>query len=115
MSFRGFANSQVVLAAAMHNVRPRVLIRYVKNAGQSSAVPYACRQERSEFQAARWLVDSAKEIQARARTPDERKFGHALGAEIAAAALDQGGAVAKKLVMHKLCADNRGNLQRAWW
>ena len=115
VSFRGFENSQVVLAAAMHNVRPRVLIRYVKSAGQSSGVPYACRQERSEFQAAKWLVDSANEIKARGRTPRERDFGYALGSEIAAAALDQGGAVAKKHAMHKLCADNRGNIMRAWW
>lgn len=95
---------------AMENIRPQMEVRARRIGGAAYQVPTAVRPERRDSLAIRWLV-----IAARTRPNSEyHSFGAKLAAEIMDAYNNAGGAIKKKLDIHRMAEANKAFAHFRW-
>ncbi len=95
---------------ALKNLYPKVEVRARRVGGASYQVPVEVRGVRKEALAVRWLVDAA-------RARSNKDFGtmmEKLAAEIIDSAKNQGEAIKKKDVMHKMAEANKAFAHFKW-
>jgi len=99
-----------VFLAAMENIRPQMEVKARRIGGAAYQVPTAVRAERRDSLAIRWLI-----IAARARANSEyHSFGAKLAAEVIDAYNNTGGAIKKKLDIHRMAEANKAFAHFRW-
>lgn len=100
----------VAFNSALENIRPQMEVRARRIGGAAYQVPTAVRPERRDSLAIRWLVTAA-----RARSNSEyHSFGAKLAAELIDALNNAGGAVKKKLDIHRMAEANKAFAHFRW-
>jgi small subunit ribosomal protein S7 len=92
---------------AFDQIFPAVEVRPRRVGGSVYQVPTQVRPERARSLALRWLISAAK-------SRPNKTMGQRLGAELLAALEGQGGAIKKKIDMHKMADANRAFSHYAW-
>lgn len=95
---------------AMENLRPQMEVRARRIGGAAYQVPSPVRGVRQDSLAIRWLVAAAR---LRPNT-QYHTFGEKLAAEITDAVNNAGGAVKKKLDMHRMAEANKAFAHFRW-
>lgn len=99
-----------VFEAALKNITPQMEVRSRRVGGAAYQVPMPVRPRRAESLALRWLVGEANK-----RSSKEFKgFAEKLAAEIIDATNQQGGAIQKKLGVHKMADANKAFSHFRW-
>ncbi len=97
------ANPIQVFESAISQITPKVEVRSRRVGGASYQIPTPVRGPRGFSLAVRWLVNEAR------KRPNKEFHTYAdkLAAELIAASKGEGGAVAKKISMHRQAEANR--------
>lgn len=103
-------DSLQLFLTALDNIRPIMEVRARRIGGAAYQVPTAVRAERRDSLAIRWLVAAAR---ARANT-EFHSFAEKLAAELMDAENNLGGAVKKKLDMHRMAEANKAFAHFRW-
>jgi len=99
-----------VFQKALDNVKPSMDVRPRRVGGASYQVPMPVRGDRRESLAIRWLIQAAQ-----ARPNKEyHTFDKKLAAELLAAYKNEGGAVRKKVEIHKIAEANKAFAHFRW-
>jgi small subunit ribosomal protein S7 len=99
-----------VFENALENITPKIEVRSRRIGGAAYQVPTPVKGKRAFALAIRWLV---LESQKRANS-EFHTFAEKLAAEILDAANNQGGAIQKKLTMHKMAEANKAFAHFRW-
>jgi small subunit ribosomal protein S7 len=100
----------IVFTQAIENLKPTMEVRPRRIGGAAYQVPVPVRAERRETLAVRWLIKAAN-----ARPNKEyHTFAQKLAAEISDAAQNTGGAIKKKLDIHRMAEANRAFAHFRW-
>jgi len=100
----------LVFETALENITPKIEVRSRRVGGASYQVPTPVKGKRAFALAIRWLV-----LEAGKRPSSEfHTFAEKLAAEIIDASNSQGGAVQKKLTMHKMAEANKAFAHFRW-
>lgn len=100
----------LVFETALENITPKIEVRSRRVGGAAYQVPTPVKGKRAFALAIRWLV-----IEADKRPNSEfHTFSEKLAAEIIDAASNQGGAIQKKLTMHKMAEANKAFAHFRW-
>ncbi len=103
-------NGIEVFETALENITPKIEVRSRRVGGAAYQVPTPVKGKRAFALAIRWLV-----IEAQKRGNAEyHTFAEKLATEIIDAANNQGGAVQKKLTMHKMAEANKAFAHFRW-
>jgi small subunit ribosomal protein S7 len=95
---------------ALENITPKIEVRSRRVGGAAYQVPTPVKGKRAFALAIRWLV-----LEAQKRPSSEfHTFAEKLAAEIIDAANNQGGAIQKKLTMHKMAEANKAFAHFRW-
>lgn len=99
-----------VLEEVIANVTPAMEVRSRRVGGAAYQVPMPVRPHRGFSLAVRWLVEEAR------KRPNAtyHTFGEKLAAEMMDALKNEGGAVAKKLAMHRTADANKAFAHFRW-
>jgi small subunit ribosomal protein S7 len=100
----------IVLRQAIDNVKPSMEVRSRRVGGAAYQVPMPVKGDRRESLAIRWLIQAA-------RSKPNSQFHHfydKLAAELLDAHKNQGGAMEKKLQIHKMAEANRAFAHFRW-
>lgn len=99
-----------VFEVALENITPKIEVRSRRIGGAAYQVPTPVKGKRAFALAIRWLV-----IESQKRSNSEfHTFAEKLAAEILDAANNQGGAIQKKLTMHKMAEANKAFAHFRW-
>ena len=99
-----------VFDLALENIVPKIEVRSRRVGGAAYQVPTPVKGKRAFALAVRWLV-----IEAHKRPNSEyHTFAEKLAAELMDAASNQGGAIQKKLTMHKMAEANKAFAHFRW-
>jgi len=99
-----------VFSQALENIKPNTEVRPRRIGGAAYQVPMPVRTDRRESLAIRWLIQAA-----RARSnKDFHHFSEKLAAEILDALNNQGGAIKKKIDMHRMAEANKAFAHFRW-
>lgn len=99
-----------VLSTALENIRPQMEVRARRIGGAAYQVPSPVRAERKDSLAIRWLITATT-----ARPSSTyHSFGEKLAAEILDATTEAGGAVKKKLDVHRMAEANKAFAHFRW-
>ncbi|MFQ5606301.1 MAG: 30S ribosomal protein S7 [Candidatus Zixiibacteriota bacterium] len=96
-----------VFHKGLNNVKPALEVKSRRVGGATYQVPVEVRPRRRTALAMRWLINSA-------RGRSEKSMGERLGAEIAAAAKNEGGAVKKREDTHRMAEANKAFAHFRW-
>ena len=99
-----------VLEEVIINVTPAMEVRSRRVGGAAYQVPMPVRPHRGFSLAIRWLVDEAR----KRPSSTYHSFGEKLAAEMMDALKNEGGAVAKKLAMHRTADANKAFAHFRW-
>jgi small subunit ribosomal protein S7 len=103
-------NEIEVFDAALESIVPKIEVRSRRVGGAAYQVPTPVKGKRAFALAVRWLV-----LEAAKRSNSEfHTFADKLAAELLDAASNQGGAVQKKLTMHKMAEANKAFAHFRW-
>ncbi len=91
-------------------ITPKMEVRSRRIGGAAYQVPTPVRGPRGFSLALRWLVDAARKRPSK----EYKTFGDKLAAEMTAAISGAGGAVEKKLTMHKQAESNKAFAHFRW-
>ena len=97
----------VVLEQAIKNITPLVEVRSRRVGGATYQVPREIPADRAFFLACRWLIGAARSKKGK---PTSKK----LAEEIFLAVKNEGAAIKKKLVTHRMAEANRAFAHFAW-
>jgi len=100
----------IVLRQAIDNVKPSMEVRSRRVGGAAYQVPMPVKGDRRESLAIRWLIQAA-------RSKPNSQFHHfydKLAAELLDAHKNQGGAMEKKIQIHKMAEANRAFAHFRW-
>lgn len=92
---------------ALLNVKPSLEVKSRRVGGATYQVPVEVRPRRRGALAMRWLINAA-------RSRNEKSMGERLGAELAAAAKNEGSAVKKREDTHKMAEANKAFAHFRW-
>lgn len=99
-----------VLLSALENIKPQMEVRARRIGGAAYQVPNPVRAERKDSLAIRWLITAAT-----ARPSSTyHSFGEKLAAEIMDATAETGGAIKKKLDIHRMAEANKAFAHFRW-
>lgn len=99
-----------VFHQAVENVKPNMEVRPRRVGGASYQIPMPVKGDRRESLAIRWLI-----LAARSRPNKEyHTFGEKLAAELLDASQNTGGAVKKKVDIHRMAEANRAFAHFRW-
>lgn len=99
-----------VFQQAVENVKPGMEVRPRRVGGAAYQVPIPVRGDRKESLAIRWLI-----LAARARpNRDDHTFDQKLAAELLEASKGEGGAVKKKVDIHRMAEANKAFAHFRW-
>jgi small subunit ribosomal protein S7 len=99
-----------VFETALENITPKIEVRSRRIGGAAYQVPTPVKGKRAFALAIRWLV-----MEAQKRSNAEfHTFAEKLATEIMDAANNQGGAIQKKLTMHKMAEANKAFASFRW-
>jgi small subunit ribosomal protein S7 len=96
-----------VFHKALNNVKPSLEVKSRRIGGATYQVPVEVRPRRRGALAMRWLINAA-------RSRSEKSMGERLGAEMAAAAKNEGSAVKKREDTHKMAEANKAFAHFRW-
>jgi small subunit ribosomal protein S7 len=100
----------MVFETALENITPKIEVRSRRVGGAAYQVPTPVKGKRAFALAIRWLV-----LEADKRPNKEfHTYAEKLAAEVIDAANNQGGAVQKKLTMHKMAEANKAFAHFRW-
>lgn len=100
----------MVFDQALENITPKIEVRSRRIGGAAYQVPTPVKGKRAFALAIRWLV-----LEATKRPNGEfHTFAEKLAAEIMDAVNNQGGAIQKKLTMHKMAEANKAFAHFRW-
>jgi len=103
-------NGIEVFEIALENITPKIEVRSRRVGGAAYQVPTPVKGKRAFALAIRWLV-----LEAQKRSNSEyHTFADKLAVEIIDAANSQGGAIQKKLTMHKMAEANKAFAHFRW-
>lgn len=102
--------SLTVLLQALDNVRPQMEVRARRIGGAAYQVPSPVRGERRDSLAVRWIITAA---QSRSNS-EYHTFGQKLAAEVVDSFNNTGGAIKKKLDMHRMAEANKAFAHFRW-
>jgi len=100
----------VIFHGAYKNAQPKMGIETKKKGGKAQSVPYPLKDSRRSFLAMKWLIESAKK-----RPGTKKHMQYKLSEEIVDAYNEEGGAIGKKVEMHKAAEANRAYSHFRWW
>jgi len=100
----------MVFDQAIENITPKIEVRSRRVGGAAYQVPTPVKGKRAFALAIRWLVLEAT----KRPNGDYHTFAEKLTAEILDAANNQGGAIQKKLTMHKMAEANKAFAHFRW-
>lgn len=100
----------MVFDQAIENITPKIEVRSRRVGGAAYQVPTPVKGKRAFALAIRWLVLEAT----KRPNGDYHTFAEKLTAEILDAANNQGGAIQKKLTMHKMAEANKAFAHLRW-
>lgn len=99
-----------VLIQAIENIKPSIEVRARRVGGAAYQIPMPLRGDRKEALAIRWLV-----LTSRARSnKDYHTFADKLAAELIDAYHNEGGAIKKKEITHKMADANKAFAHFRW-
>jgi small subunit ribosomal protein S7 len=99
-----------MLETAVKNITPQMEVRSRRVGGAAYQVPTPVRPNRATSLVIRWLITEALKRSSR----DYHTFSAKLAAEIIDAAAGEGGAVQKKVSMHKMADANKAFAHFRW-
>ncbi len=99
-----------VLLTALENIRPLMEVRARRIGGAAYQVPNPVRAQRRDSLAIRWLIMAATDRS----SSTYHSFGEKLAAEIMDAAAETGGAIKKKLDIHRMAEANKAFAHFRW-
>ena len=99
-----------VFETALRNIGPRMEVRSRRVGGASYQVPTEVRGDRRISLAIRWIIAAAKKRSSK----DYRSFDQKLSAEFLDAANNEGEAIRKKNLVHKMAESNRAFAHFRW-
>lgn len=99
-----------VLEDALRNIAPNMEVRSRRVGGSNYQVPMPVRPLRSSALAIRWLVEEAR----KRSSSQYHTFAEKLAAEILDAVKSEGGAVAKRMTMHRAAEANKAFAHFRW-
>ena len=99
-----------VLDEVVRNITPAMEVRSRRVGGASYQVPMPVRPARQYSLATRWLVEEAR----KRSNSTYHTFGEKLAAEMLDALKNEGGAIAKKMTMHKSADANKAFAHFRW-
>jgi len=99
-----------VFRIALENIKPVMEVRSRRVGGASYQVPMPVRGDRRESLAIRWLIMSARSRP----NKDYHEFAQKLAAEIIDASQNQGEAIRKRDLMHKMADANKAFAHFRW-
>lgn len=103
-------DGMVTFEQAIENVTPKIEVRSRRVGGAAYQVPTPVKGKRAFALAIRWIV-----TESRKRPNSEfHSFAEKLAAELMDAANNQGGAMQKKLTMHKMAEANKAFAHFRW-
>lgn len=100
----------MVLETALENITPKIEVRSRRVGGAAYQVPTPVKGKRAFALAIRWLVQEAQ----KRPNAEFHTFAEKLAVEILDAANNQGGAIQKKLTMHKMAEANKAFAHFRW-
>ena len=92
---------------AIDNVKPSLEVKTRRVGGSNYQVPIEVAPNRAQALAIRWLIENA-------RKRSEQTMSERLGAEIAQASSNEGGAIRKKVEVHKMAEANKAFAHFRW-
>lgn len=99
-----------VLTQALENIKPAIEVRARRVGGAAYQIPIPVRGDRREALAIRWLI-----MASRARpNKDYHTFADKLAAELIDAYHNEGGAIKKKEITHKMADANKAFAHFRW-
>lgn len=99
-----------VFETALRNIGPRMEVRSRRVGGASYQVPTEVRGDRRISLAIRWIIAASKKRSSK----DYRSFDQKLSAEFLDAANNEGEAIRKKNLVHKMAESNRAFAHFRW-
>jgi len=99
-----------VYDTAISNITPKMEVRSRRVGGAAYQVPMPVRTHRASSLAVRWLVMEAK----KRPSTEYHTFADKLAAEILDAINNQGGAIQKKITVHKMADANKAFAHFRW-
>lgn len=99
-----------VLETAFKNITPQMEVRSRRVGGAAYQVPMPVRPVRANSLVVRWLVTEAQKLS----NKEYHTFAEKLASEIMNAANNEGGAIAKKMTMHKMADANKAFAHFRW-
>jgi len=100
----------VIFHDAYKNVQPKMGIVTKRKGGKQNSVPYPVTDTRRRFLGMKWLIACAQKRPG-TKKPMEKK----LSEEIIDAFNGEGGAISRKMEMHKAAEANRAYAHFRWW
>lgn len=100
----------LVLETALENITPKIEVRSRRIGGAAYQVPTPVKGKRAFALAIRWLVTEA----GKRSNSEFHTYAEKLATEIIDAANNQGGAIQKKLTMHKMAEANKAFAHFRW-
>lgn len=99
-----------VFNQALENIRPQMEVRPRRIGGAAYQVPVPVRGARRDSLAVRWLINAARSRD----SVNSHSYSEKLAAEIIDAAASTGGAIKKKLDMHRMAEANKAFAHFRW-
>ena len=101
------ADGIAVFKKAVENVRPSLEVKTRRVGGANYQVPIEVAPNRANALAIRWIIENA-------RKRSEQTMAERLGAEIGQASNNEGGAIRKKVEVHKMAEANKAFAHFRW-
>lgn len=99
-----------VFEKAMQNISPRMEVKPRRVGGASYQVPTEVRPERKMTLALRWLIDATR----KRSNKEYHQFSEKLAAELLDASQNQGEAIKKRDIMHRMAEANKAFAHFRW-
>lgn len=103
-------NPLEVFEQALRNISPRMEVKPRRVGGASYQVPIEVRPERKETLALKWLIEAAK----KRSNKEYHRFSQKLAAELFDASQNQGEAIKKRDMMHRMAEANKAFAHFRW-